>query len=300
MIHSKKGISLLIGIIVSLWSCSGGTSEYMSKGQHQRIKTAYDSLQSTYDRLVSQYETSADSMSPDLKNLYAQMQQMHNRMNMNHQQMMSMNMDQYMQKHHNKMRSIDMVIHMQDKKAEEWYQQMISMHDHIAALHKKQGPQKMAQLNHQLSTELGNITKMNPSYNKPTKVPFNEKGNPAYLNGKSLFTRNCASCHANDAKGIAGVFPPLVNSKWVTGNKTVPIRILLHGLTGQIDVNGQRYQGTMPSFKARLSAAEMTSILNYLRSLSDKKLPEIKQGDVIGVGKNYKNRVRPWNAKVLK
>jgi len=301
MIHLKKVPLLMAAILLlSVYSCRMGKSEYMSQGQQHRIEKAYDSIQSTYKRLMTDYNSLSGSMSPELQQMYASMQKMHSQMEMNHQQMMSMNMDQHMQQNHNKMRSMDMVIHMQDHRAGDWYQQLIGMHEQVSALHKKDGEPSMAKMNRKLANDFKGMRKMVPSIDEPTEVHFNEKGNPSFLNGKALFSDNCASCHGSDAKGIAGVFPPLLNSKWITGDKSIPTRILLNGLNGNIDVANQTYQGIMPSFRARLSAAEMASILNYIRSLSDKKLPEITQDDVIKIGKTYSKRTRPWTAEELK
>ncbi len=80
----------------------------------------------------------------------------------------------------------------------------------------------------------------------------------------------------------------------------MPVRILLNGLTGEIEVGGQTYQGVMPSFKARLSAAEIAAILNYLRSQSDGDLPDITQEEVVRIGKQYRDRTRAWQASELR
>lgn len=301
MNYFKKTNCLLIGLfLLTSISCKMGQSDYMSKIQQRRIKNAYKSLQTTYRRLVSQYDSLSGSMNPRMKSLYRGMQQMHSKMDMNHQQMMSMNMDRHMQQTHNKMRSIDMVIHLQDHKAGEWYQQMASMHNKMGDLHKKNGQHSMARLNRKLAQQYDEIRNMVPGLNRPSEVPFNEKGNPSFLNGKSLFADNCASCHGGNAKGIAGIFPPLVNSRWMSGDKSVPIRILLNGLRGKIEVSNQTYQGSMPSFRARLSAAEIASILNYVRSLYKEDLPKITQDDVIKTGKTYSDQVEPWRAEELK
>jgi mono/diheme cytochrome c family protein len=298
MIYFKKNRAVLVALLLILLSCQKG-SDYMTERQQRRIETAYDSIQSTYRRLITQYESISDSISPDLKKMYKAMQNMHQQMDMNHHQMMSMNMDQNMQRHHNKMRSMDMVIHMQDHMAGEWYQQMISMHNKIADLHKEKGQKRMEEMNHRLSKQFNEMTNMIPGLGKPGTVPFNEKGNPALLNGRSLFLTNCSSCHGDDARGFADVFPPLLNSKWITGDKSIPIRILLNGLAGEININGTTYQGSMPSFKARLSAAEMASILNYIRSLSDGNFSEITQQDVIELSKSYRDKKEAWKPSDL-
>jgi len=292
---------LLIGLfLLASISCKMGQSDYMSRIQQRRIKNTYKSLQSTYGQMVNRYDSLSKSMNPKLQSLYRNMQQMHGKMDMNHQQMMSMNMDRHMQQTHNKMRSIDMVIHLQDQKAGEWYQQMASMHKEMADLHEKNGQSFMAKLNRRIARQYDEIRNMVPGLNRPRDVPFNENGNPSFLNGKSLFSEHCASCHGSDAKGMDDLFPPLLNSKWISENKSVPIRILLNGLQGKIEVSNQTYQGTMPSFNARLSAAEITSILNYVRSLYKENLPKITQDDVIKTGKTYSDQVEPWHADELK
>jgi mono/diheme cytochrome c family protein len=176
---------------------------------------------------------------------------------------------------------------------------MMGMHEQMARMHENMGQQSMARMNSRLSQEYGNMRQMIPGLDEPTEVPFNEEGDPALLDGKNLYSQNCASCHGSNAQGVSGAFPPLVNSEWVTGNTSVPIRILLYGLQGEIDVQGQTYQGIMPSFKARLSAAEMAAIINYLRERSDGDNPAISQQDVVSVGRSFRNRTAPWSASEL-
>ncbi|WP_440998557.1 c-type cytochrome [Fodinibius sp. SL11] len=218
-------------------------------------------------------------------------------MDVSHRQMMAGNMGRHMQG--DNMMAEGMGMHMQGHMTGEWYSQMMGMHDQMARLHQRMGQQNMAQMNRRLSEEYGNMRKMIPGLDEPSEVPFNEEGDPALLNGENLYSQNCASCHGSNGEGVSGVFPPLVNSEWVSGDKSVPIRILLHGLQGEIDVQGQTYQGIMPSFKARLSAAEIASILNYLRAQNQEDLPEISQDEVIKVSKKYRKRTRPWTASEL-
>ena len=269
----------------------------MNQEQRRQFETAYDSLRTNHEALMDRYETSPDSVPGELRSLYAQMQQMHQEMDVNHRQMMSMHMNRRMQG--GDMMSQGMSMQMQGHMTGEWYGQMMSMHQQMAALHDRFGQNRMAEMNRHLAEEFGQMRGMVPGLDEPSEIPFNEEGDPALLNGANLYSRNCASCHGGDAGGMAGVFPPLVGSEWVNGEKSVPIRILLHGLTGEIEVQGRTYNGTMPSFKARLSAAEMAAILNYLRSQSGQELPEITQQDVIRVGKAYAERTRSWEGSEL-
>lgn len=294
---NNRFLLLVVGLLVFLSSCQMGRSNYMSKEQRKKLEVAYDSLQSNYKTLIASYETGTDSLPAELKSLYRQMQKMHGEMDVSHRQMLGMNMGPHMQG--DNMMAEGMGMHMQGHMTGEWYSQMMGMHEQMARMHQRMGQQKMAQMNRRLSDEYGKMRKMIPGLDEPTDVPFNEKGDPALLNGKNLYSQNCASCHGSSAQGVSGAFPPLVNSEWVTGDKSIPIRILLHGLQGEIDVQQQEYEGTMPSFKARLSAAEIAAILNYIRDESKKDVPNITQEDVIRIAKNHSERTRPWTASEL-
>ncbi|HRM94866.1 MAG TPA: cytochrome c, partial [Alicycliphilus sp.] len=59
-------------------------------------------------------------------------------------------------------------------------------------------------------------------------------------------------------------FPPLDGSEWVQGEPRVLANILLHGITGEITVKGNKYQGAMPAFP-QLSDAELAGIASFIR-----------------------------------
>lgn len=289
---------IIIGFSVFLSSCQMGRSSYMSEEQREQLQTAYDSLQSNYKSMIANYEADTDTLPSELKSLYAQMQKMHAEMEVSYRQMMAGNMGRHMEGD-KMMMGQGMGMHMQGHMTGEWYNQMMSMHDQMARMHQQMGQQNMARMNRRLSEEYGKMRMMIPGLDEPSDVPFNEEGDPSLLNGETLYAQNCSSCHGNNAEGVPGAFPPLVNSEWITGDKTTPIQILLNGLQGEIEVNGKTYDGMMPSFKARLSAAEMAAILNYLRDQSQGDLASISQEDVIDVNKEYRNRTKPWNASEL-
>ena len=90
--------------------------------------------------------------------------------------------------------------------------------------------------------------------------------------GKRLYTTTCAACHQLTGTGIAGVYPPLVGSEWVTGSEERVVKILLHGLKGPIEVAGVAYAGAvpMPAFGAgsnyNWSDDKLAYVLTYIRS----------------------------------
>ena len=85
------------------------------------------------------------------------------------------------------------------------------------------------------------------------------------VDGKALYAAQCAACHQATGAGLPGVFPPLDGSEWVQGEPRVLANILLHGITGEIEVEGQKFNGQMPSF-AQLSDAELAGVASYIRS----------------------------------
>ena len=85
------------------------------------------------------------------------------------------------------------------------------------------------------------------------------------VDGKALYAAQCAACHQATGAGLPGVFPPLDGAEWVQGEPRVLANILLHGITGEITVKGNKYQGAMPAF-AQLSDAELAGIASFIRS----------------------------------
>jgi mono/diheme cytochrome c family protein len=84
--------------------------------------------------------------------------------------------------------------------------------------------------------------------------------------GAAIFSARCAACHQATGAGLPGVFPPLAGSNWVNGHDTTVIQIVLHGVQGSLTVNGGKYNGTMPTFGAQLSDADIAAVLSYVRN----------------------------------
>lgn len=99
------------------------------------------------------------------------------------------------------------------------------------------------------------------------------QGAGAKLDGALLFATHCAACHQPTGQGLAGVFPPLDGSEWVSAQGRVIANILLHGVTGPLTVAGQNFSGAMPSF-ARLGDAELAAVATHVRGAwSNKATP---------------------------
>lgn len=82
--------------------------------------------------------------------------------------------------------------------------------------------------------------------------------------GRRVYTQQCAICHQANGMGVPGVYPPLVGSDWVVSSEERLIRVLLHGLVGEIQVLGNTYNGNMPAFAA-LGDERVAQVLTYIR-----------------------------------
>ncbi len=92
--------------------------------------------------------------------------------------------------------------------------------------------------------------------------------------GAELYAQNCSVCHQANAAGLAGQFPPLRNRvdkiAATAEGRHYLADVLIHGMAGSIDVDGDAYVGYMPAF-ARLPDDQIAGILNWVSSLGDSK-----------------------------
>lgn len=114
------------------------------------------------------------------------------------------------------------------------------------------------------------------------------------IDGAQIYASQCISCHQAGGNGISGVFPPLAGSDWVLGKEAVPINILLHGINGKLTVNGVVYEGSMPSFKDKLSDDEIAALLSYIRSNFGNNSTKILSDKVKAVRAETIDRQQPW------
>ena len=97
--------------------------------------------------------------------------------------------------------------------------------------------------------------------------------------GKKVYENTCLACHQVNGSGVPGMNPPLKKTNWVLGDKKTLIGIVLKGLDKEIEVNGETYSNTMPSF-AMLSDKEIADVLTYVRNNFGNKASQITEADV--------------------
>jgi nitrite reductase (NO-forming) len=85
------------------------------------------------------------------------------------------------------------------------------------------------------------------------------------VRGKSIFMQTCFVCHQMEGQGIPGQIPPLAKSDYLMEDKERSIRIVLQGLTGEVEVDGKKYNGVMTPLN-NLSDSEIANVLTFVRN----------------------------------
>ncbi|NNE33593.1 MAG: c-type cytochrome, partial [Rhodothermales bacterium] len=130
------------------------------------------------------------------------------------------------------------------------------------------------------------ISESEPLYASLEQARFGEQMRPVltaldpgsehadFLNrGRAAYNRDCSMCHGRDGKGLAATAPSLIRSKWVLQNPETVIKIVLDGLSGPIEVNGQVLDeddvlDVMPGFRnsEAMSDEELAALVSYVRN----------------------------------
>jgi mono/diheme cytochrome c family protein len=106
--------------------------------------------------------------------------------------------------------------------------------------------------------------------------------------GKSVYESYCIACHQKDGSGVPGAFPPLKKTDWVQGDKTRLISIVLNGLEGPIEVNGERYNNVMTPHNF-LSDDEVAAVLTYVRNSFGNEASEVMSKEVTTIREQPKD-----------
>jgi cytochrome c oxidase cbb3-type subunit 2 len=114
----------------------------------------------------------------------------------------------------------------------------------------------------------------------------------------------CFTCHQPNGQGISGQFPPLAGSDWVLGEKERLIKISIHGLMGEIEVNGVKYNNVMapPGIPpGSLTDQQIADVLTYIRNEWGNSASAVSPEEVATVRLTVKDRaaMQMWTAAEL-
>lgn len=106
----------------------------------------------------------------------------------------------------------------------------------------------------------------------------------ARTNGLNLYRSICGACHGADGSGIEDLAPPLKNSEYINGSVKRIAAIILHGISGPINVNGVHYElnNEMPALASNeeISDSDIADIINFTQNAYAKNGKRISANDV--------------------
>ena len=119
--------------------------------------------------------------------------------------------------------------------------------------------------------------------------------------GRELYN-NCMLCHGPDGGGQPWLGPALIDSPWLLGNDQIAIRILLDGMTGPVEVDGVKWDATMPTQRENsdFSDENVAGLLTWLRRQWGHGGDPITTEGVARVRENTSDRIMPWTVKELR
>jgi mono/diheme cytochrome c family protein len=129
----------------------------------------------------------------------------------------------------------------------------------------------------------------------PVEVPHR------FITGRDLYMKACIECHQADGRGVPQTFPPLRGSEWVKGDRDSMLRIILGGLSGPVEISGQKFNGVMPGH-SHVSDEEIAAIASFVRfAFGELKEPPVAAADVKAIRPDVeKRKFVPWTVRELR
>lgn len=117
--------------------------------------------------------------------------------------------------------------------------------------------------------------------------------------GKRVFDTTCITCHQATGLGVPSQYPPLAGSEWAQGNEERVVRIVLHGLTGPITVEGKEFNNVMAPLGEALKDEQIANAISYVRASWGNTAPEVLPETVAKVRAETATRKTYWTVPEL-
>ena len=112
--------------------------------------------------------------------------------------------------------------------------------------------------------------------------------------GADLYKKHCQACHQPTGLGVGSAFPPLQGSEWVLGAEQMVPAIVMHGISGEIQVGGKTFKGVMPPFKTKLTPQEIAAVASHVRTSWGNQASAVSLATVERVQQQTSERAKPW------
>ena len=101
--------------------------------------------------------------------------------------------------------------------------------------------------------------------------------------GREVYAVYCATCHQSNGSGVPGMYPPLTPNRHIE-NKDTLIDVVLNGMKGKIEVDGEIYNNFMAPHN-HLSDQELADVTSYVRAAFGNDLGPVTAGEVASARK---------------
>ncbi|ULQ54291.1 c-type cytochrome [Flavihumibacter fluvii] len=92
--------------------------------------------------------------------------------------------------------------------------------------------------------------------------------------GQEVYATSCQNCHMEDGKGMPDINPPLAKADYLKKPTKTLITVILEGQSGEVVVNGKKYNGIMPAMDY-LDDMQIADVLNYMNNSWGNKIPGV-------------------------
>ncbi|HEY4337655.1 MAG TPA: cytochrome c [Puia sp.] len=96
--------------------------------------------------------------------------------------------------------------------------------------------------------------------------------------GQQVYHDQCLTCHQADAGGVPDMNPPLTGTKYVLGDKTTLVQIVLKGMKG-VQINDDDFHNVMAPHND-LTDRQIADVLTYVRNSFGNKARAISAAEV--------------------
>ena len=141
---------------------------------------------------------------------------------------------------------------------------------------------------------------------KPAAPQMTKAEQESHKRGKAIYDSLCFNCHGKDGKGApmvgegvpkgALMAPAFAGSPSLMGHHELPIRVVLHGLVG--DIRGKKYLGQMIPMNT-YDDKWIADVLSYSRNSFGNSGAFVKPEQVAKIRESTKERKTPWTMKEL-
>ncbi|MGE4601482.1 MAG: PVC-type heme-binding CxxCH protein [Planctomycetota bacterium] len=136
----------------------------------------------------------------------------------------------------------------------------------------------------------------------PEVTPWTEAQRRLASRGAIAFASSCALCHGPSGTGQPGLGPSLLDSPWLLAEASVPVRLVLDGLTGPVEVDGETWDITMPGHRENplLDDELIAGLLTWARRQWGHGGDAIDPKTVTDLRRLTSDRILPWTVETLK